>query len=173
MTRGPSFGLCFAPWPRKFLAKDASIEWLDATDALYWKTEENNESYTGKIVTLYQVCFFDVQTTFNKVAPGIYDVIWRLKVHPEHEGLVGLKFSVEVTEKVKNAPSGFKGYNKTEIHDANEALFKDLASKYRWVDLTLPFNLEIPEERLIGSESTWYDVEVKVFDHSGIWKKGL
>ncbi|CAG8575373.1 13648_t:CDS:2 [Ambispora leptoticha] len=173
MTRGPTIGLCFNPWPRKSLAKDAVIAWADADESLYWKTEENKESYTGKIVTLCQVCFFEVKTTFNAVSPGTYDVVWRLKVHPEHEGLTNLKFTAEVIEQVKKAPSGFKGYNKLETYDTNEDLFKYLASKYRWVDLALPFKVTIPEERMIGDESTWYDVEVKIFDHSGNWKKGL
>ncbi|CAG8440582.1 1921_t:CDS:2 [Ambispora leptoticha] len=128
------------------------------------KNTEVMSSLKQKLDELYQCRDYLTVEEYTKTKQAILDqfigdVVWLLKVHPEHEGLTELKFTTEV----KNTTSGFKVYNKFETYDTSDALFIDLASKYRrWFNLTLPFKMKIPEKRLIGDKFA-----LKIFDHSG------
>ncbi|GES88127.1 F-box protein PP2-A12-like [Rhizophagus clarus] len=157
-----------------FMAKERRITWLDIQQGggnyHHWRTLEDSQSEFGKIVFLDNVWWFDVMSTLKAVLPGIYDIVWRLKIKSEND-IHDLNFSATVVEKIED------GNEEMTIHEYNHtpqrSMFSSIARKKDWVEYRLPYNLVVPEREVIGDKLVYHDVHLKIFNYSGFLKTGL
>ncbi|GBC06546.1 hypothetical protein RclHR1_00690036 [Rhizophagus clarus] len=158
-----------------FMAKERRIAWLDVQEGgggnHHWQTLEDLQSEFGKIVFLKHVWWFDVDSTLKAVLPGVYDVVWRLKVKPRNDNIHDLNFSAVVVEKIEdgNEETTIYEYNHTPQH----SMFSSIARKKDWAEYRLPYNLVVPEREVIGGKLIYYDVHLKIFGNSAFQKTGL
>ncbi|CAG8569599.1 3447_t:CDS:2, partial [Ambispora gerdemannii] len=163
--------------PISFVAKDRGVLWLDTADGIvnthHWKTLDCDESEYGKVVFLDYVWWFDVWGNIPNVLPGIYDVIWRFKVNPNFR-LQNLQFVTRVLE-VFNEKLELKHGEPIETqttHLMNSKIFELIAEGGNWVEYCLPYQITIPEERVIDSVRIPHSVEYRLYNHEDI-KRGL
>ncbi|CAG8634656.1 10098_t:CDS:2, partial [Ambispora gerdemannii] len=164
--------------PISFLAKDRGVIWLDTADGVgnthHWKTLDCDESEYGKVVFLDYVWWFDVWGNIPNVLPGIYDVIWRFKVNQNFR-LQGLNFvtkAFEVFDEELEQKHG-EPIETKKTHLTNSKVFELIAEDGDWVEYCLPYQITIPEERVLDSVRIPHSVECKIYNYLGFIKRGL
>ncbi|CAB4440016.1 unnamed protein product [Rhizophagus irregularis] len=157
-----------------FMAKERCITWLDIQQGggnnHHWRTLEDSQSEFGKIVFLDHVWWFDVMSTLKAVLPGIYDIVWRLKVRSRNN-IHDLNFSATVVEKVENGDE--ETIIREYYHTPQVKMFSKIASKNDWVEYRVPYKLFVPEREVICGKLIYHDVRLKIFNHEGFLKTGL
>ncbi|CAG8510045.1 5497_t:CDS:10 [Acaulospora morrowiae] len=163
--------------PISFIAKEKGVTWLDCHDGPFrgqnhWETEDGESAY-GKIVHLNYVWWFDVVATLKCVQPGTYDVIWRFKVDGRSFGLNGLNFKTQVLANSYEELDTPEKVVQEKNHVSGSNVFRDIKSKGTWAEYCLPYQIDVPKERIVDGENVWYDVRCKIYNHNGSQKCGL
>ncbi|CAG8615678.1 17625_t:CDS:2, partial [Acaulospora morrowiae] len=127
----------------------------------------------GKIVHLNHVWWFDVVATLKCVQPGTYDVIWRFKVDRINIGLDGLNFKTQVLANSYEDSDTSEMVVQEKNHVVGSNVFKRIKSKRLWAEYCLPYQIDVPKERIVDGEHVWYDVRCKIYNHDGFPKCGL
>ncbi|CAG8696483.1 17772_t:CDS:2, partial [Acaulospora morrowiae] len=163
--------------PISYIAKEKGVTWLDCRDGpffdrCHWETEIGESAY-GKIVHLNHVWWFDVIATLKCVQPGTFDVVWKFKVDGLNFGLDDLNFKTQVLansyEKSDTPETVIQEIN----HVAGSNVFEKIKSKRTWAEYCLPYQIDVPKERVVDGEYVWYDVRCKIYNHDGFPKSGL
>ncbi|CAG8766926.1 8164_t:CDS:2, partial [Acaulospora morrowiae] len=127
----------------------------------------------GKIVHLNYVWWFDVIATLKCVQPGTYDVIWRLKVDERNFGLDGLDFKTQVLVNSYEELDTPETVVHEKNHVADSSLFRNIKSKGTWAEYCLPYQIDVPKEKVVNGEYVWYDVRCIIYNHDGSQKSGV
>ncbi|CAG8455285.1 16889_t:CDS:2 [Acaulospora morrowiae] len=165
--------------PISYIAKERGITLLNFLDGLFvrgqkhWATEIGESAY-GQIIHLYYVWWFDIKAVIKCVHPGTYDIVWRLKVDEGSYGLGGLNFKTQVIANSYDEALHTPERVVREINYVSSSwLFNDDQSKGIWIEYCLPYQIVVPEERVIDGEYIWYDIKCKIFDTDGFQRNGL